>query len=147
MTAAQPPTSPGLPGLAPVVPLIPAARSRPPLQPRDFLGVAVGDPEDGSGRPVAALLEVYAGQVDEIAAVVEQWQATPLDRDTHRRYAAAVLGALGELHVALDTAAELVTQSPAHPASAVNSRRHRAGGPGGRRPAVRSSTRTPHDGS
>lgn len=123
MTAAQPP------GHAEVIPLIPAAPNRPPLRLKDFIGAEVGD-TDGSGDPVAVLLDVYAHQVDEIDAVVEQWQASLLG-DTHRRYATVVLGALGELHVALDAAAELVTQRPdpaADPAVLRPSRRDRAQG-------------------
>lgn len=41
-------------------------------------------------------LNAYARQVDELARMVEDWQAS------NRRYAGALAGALGELHVALD---------------------------------------------
>jgi hypothetical protein len=46
--------------------------------------------------PPAELAEAHARQVDELAAIVEQYDAA------HRRYTAVLLDALGDLHVALD---------------------------------------------
>lgn len=57
--------------------------------------------------PLAEVLDAYARQPDEIAALVEAWLTTLPDTADTRRYARAVLHALGELHVALDTAAHL----------------------------------------
>jgi hypothetical protein len=52
-------------------------------------------------------LDAYARQVDELARMVEDWQAA------NRRYAGALAGALGELHVALDEiAAEVAGRGP-----------------------------------
>ena len=60
----------------------------------------------------AGVLDAYALQSDEIAALVEAWRATLPDTADTRRYAQAVLAALGELHVALDTAADLTRRRP-----------------------------------
>jgi hypothetical protein len=56
---------------------------------------------------LADVLDAYARQPDEIAGLVEVWLTTLPDTPDTRRYARAVLHALGELHVALDTAADL----------------------------------------
>lgn len=81
-------------------------------------------PPAGSTAPAAPLAEVldaYARQPDEIAGLVEAWLTTLPDTADTRRYARAVLHALGELHVALDTAAHLTRHptSPADPADDV----------------------------
>jgi hypothetical protein len=50
-------------------------------------------------------LDAYARQADELARMVEDWQAA------NRRYARALTAALGELHVALDEIAADLTGS------------------------------------
>lgn len=62
--------------------------------------------------PLADVLDAYARQPDEIASLVEAWLTTLPDTADTRRYARAVLHALGELHVALDTAAHLTRHRP-----------------------------------
>lgn len=100
--------------LAAVVPFVRPAPDLGPARPGVERGVdeATGTPPDAvpPAGPLAAVLDAYARQPDEIAGLVEAWlQVLPDTADT-RRYAAAVLHALGELHVALDTAAHLTRQ-------------------------------------
>src|SRR6266536_1930956 len=62
------------------------------------------DPPTGPDAAAAAdgpgeVLDAYARQVDELARMVEDWQASNL------RYARVLTTALGELHVALDETA------------------------------------------
>lgn len=97
--------------LAVVVPFVRPARDLGPAWPGlergvDELTGTAPDALPPAGRP-GDVLDAYARQPDEIAAVVEAWLRVLPDTAETRRYAAAVLHALGELHVALDTAAHL----------------------------------------
>ena len=102
MTAAP---GPGRPGGGQVLALVPPAPA----------GAAA------PAAPLAGVLDAYARQPDEIATLVEDWRATLPDTASTRRYTRAVLAALGELHVALDTAAHLAQHrtQPATAAAAV----------------------------
>jgi hypothetical protein len=106
--------------LAVVVPFVQPAPTL-PAWPGQERGVdeVTGTPPDSAppAGPLAAVLDAYARQSDEIAALVEDWRATLPDTASTRSYARAVLAALGELHVALDTAAHLaavLTGGPGH---------------------------------
>jgi hypothetical protein len=62
------------------------------------------DPEDP-----AVVLAAYARQVDELARLVEDWQAAAAG------YARVLAHALGELHVALDEAATTLDRRKGRP--------------------------------
>lgn len=70
---------------------------------------------------MAEVLDAYAEQPDQVAALVEAWLLVLPQTAETRRYAAAILDALGELHVALDTAAHL-TRSRCHCRTALDTR-------------------------
>lgn len=55
----------------------------------------------------AELADAYARQVDELAAIVDQYDAA------HRRYTTVLRSALGDLHVALDELATLAAAQTA----------------------------------
>jgi hypothetical protein len=55
-------------------------------------------PRPATGGP-GQVLDAYARQAAELARLVEDWQAS------NRRFAAVLVGALGELQVALEEAA------------------------------------------
>lgn len=61
-------------------------------------------PSDVTPAEIAA---AYARQVDELAALVEQYD------EAHRRYTRVLLDGLGDLHVALDELAEALRRPPA----------------------------------
>ena len=103
-TASPDPGAQVIPFVRPVPPLDPARPGR-----ERGTDETTGTPPEAQppAGGLAEVLDAYARHPDEIAGLVEAWLATLPDTADTRRYARAVLHALGELHVALDTAAHL----------------------------------------